>query len=397
MKLLSLNRRMLALVGVLLPLLALFIYVVLSSGPLAPVSVTVTTIDSRSISPALFGIGTVEARYTYKIGPTTAGRVKRVEVNVGDRVRAGQLLGEMDPVDLDDRLAAQEAALKRSEAILLAAEIQVQEALARKTFALSQVNRYESLLQSQSVNEETVEAKQQEHQVAEAGYAAARANLDVARQELSRVGADLKGLMQQRANLRLVAPADGLVVSRDADPGTTVIAGQSVVEVIDPKSLWISVRFDQLNSSGLRDRLPSRILLRSQADHFFAGQVLRVEPMSDAVTEEVLAKVVFDTVPDPLPPVGELAEVTVALPALPSTPVVPNASVQRVDGRLGVWLIEDGELSFAPIKIGATDLDGWVQILDGLKTGQHVVVYSQRALSARRRVKIVEQISGMSQ
>jgi hypothetical protein len=119
--------------------------------------------------------------------------------------------------------------------------------------------------------------------------------------------------------------------------------------------------------------------------------------MSDAVTEEVLAKVVFDTVPDPLPPVGELAEVTVALPALPSTPVVPNASVQRVDGRLGVWLVENGDLSFAPIKIGATDLDGRVQILDGLKTGQRVVVYSQRALSARRRVKIVEQISGMSQ
>jgi multidrug resistance efflux pump len=44
-------------------------------------------------------------------------------------------------------------------------------------------------------------------------------------------------LVTQRGNLRLIAPADGLVSSRDADPGTTVVAGQAVVEVIDPESL----------------------------------------------------------------------------------------------------------------------------------------------------------------
>ena len=397
MKLLSLNRRMLTLIGVLVPLLALFIYVVLSSGPLAPVPVTVTTVEVRSISPALFGIGTVEAQYTYRIGPTVAGRVKRVDVQVGDSVQRGKLLAEMDPVDLDDRLTAQEAVLRRAEATVLATEAQVREALSRKTYAETQANRYEQLLQSKSVNNETFEAKQQEHQVAQAGLATANANLDAARQEMSRARADLRGLTQQRANLRLVAPADGLVISRDADPGTTIIAGQSVVEVIDPRSLWINVRFDQLSSSGLRSGLPARIVLRSQAEHFIDGQVLRVEPVSDAVTEEILAKVVFDTMPVPPPPVGELAEVTVALPALPNMPVVPNASIQRVDGRLGVWLIDDRELSFAPIKIGATDLDGWVQILDGVRAGQQVVVFSQRALTASKRVEIVESLPGMSQ
>ena len=69
--------------------------------------------------------------------------------------------------------------------------------------------------------------------------------------------------------------------------------------------------------------------------------------------------------PKTLPPIGELAEVTVAMSALPAAPVVPNASVQRVDGRLGVWLIDGDKLHFAPVKVGATDLDGRVQILDG--------------------------------
>ncbi len=396
MKFISLNRRTFALLAVIIPLLALLAYVALRSGPLAPIPVTVTTVESRSIAPALFGVGTVEARYTYRVGPTVAGRIKRVDVQVGDRVRAGQLLGEMDPVDLGDRIAAQEAGLKRAESAVLATEAQVREALARKTFAEKQGSRYEQLLQARSVSEETVEGKRQDIQVTEAGFAATRANLEAARQELVRIRSDRDGLIQQRANLRLITPVGGLVAARNADPGTTVVAGQSVVEVIDPASLWINVRFDQLRVSGLSARLPVHIVLRSQDGLRLAGRVLRVEPMADSVTEETLAKVMFDTLPERLPPVGELAEVTVAMPALPASPVAPNASVQRVAGRLGVWLLEKDKLRFAPIKVGATDLDGRVQILEGLKAGERVVVYSQRALGSRSRVKIVERLEGVS-
>ncbi len=387
---------MLALLAVVVPLLALLIYVALRSGPLASIPVTVTTAESHSIAPALFGIGTVEARFTYRIGPTVAGRIKRVEVQVGDRVQAGQLLGEMDPVDFDDRIAAQKAALNRGESAVVAAEAQVRETLARKTYAEKQASRYEQLLKTRSVSEESVEGKRQEIQVTEAGFAAARANLGATRQEMARIRSDLDGLIQQRANLRLITPVSGLVATRNADPGTTVVAGQSVVEVIDPATLWINVRFDQLRVSGLRTGLPVQIVLRSQEGIRFAGRVLRLEPMADAVTEETLAKVIFDALPKRLPPVGELAEVTVEMSALPETPVLPNASVQRVTGRLGVWLIEEDKLRFAPIKVGATDLDGRVQILEGIKAGDRVVVYSQRALGPRSRVKIVERLEGVS-
>jgi multidrug efflux pump subunit AcrA (membrane-fusion protein) len=396
MKFVFFNRRTFALLAVIIPLLALLAYVALRSGPLAPIPVTVTTVESRSIAPALFGVGTVEARYTYRVGPTVAGRIKRVDVQVGDRVRAGQLLGEMDPVDLGDRIAAQEAGLKRAESAVLATEAQVREALARKTFAEKQGSRYEQLLQARSVSEETVEGKRQDIQVTEAGFTATRANLEAARQELVRIRSDRDGLIQQRANLRLITPVGGLVAARNADPGTTVVAGQSVVEVIDPASLWINVRFDQLRVSGLSARLPVHIVLRSQDGLRLAGRVLRVEPMADSVTEETLAKVTFDTLPERLPPVGELAEVTVAMPALPASPMAPNASVQRVAGRLGVWLLEKDKLRFAPIKLGATDLDGRVQILQGLKAGERVVVYSQRALAAHSRIKIVERLEGVS-
>ena len=396
MKLLNMQKRTLALIGVVIPLLALFVYVALRSGPLAPVPVTVITIESRSISPALFGIGIVEARYTYRIGPTVAGRIRRVDVNVGDRVKAGQLLGEMDPVDLDDRVISQEAASKRIEASVLAAESQVRDTAARFNYADTQAKRYEKLLQTGSVAEVAAETKQQERLVAEASLATARANLDASRQDLARVRADREGLGKQRANLRLIAPVDGLVITRQADPGTTVVAGQAVIEVIDPKSLWINVRFNQLSSSALLQGLPAGIVLRSKSEESITGRILRVEPLADAVTEETLAKVIFDGLSEPLQTVGELAEVTVMLPPLSAALVVPNAGIQRVDGRIGVWLIDDGGLRFAPVKTGATDLDGMVQAVEGLRTGERVVIYSQRTLSAKSRVKIVDRLPGVS-
>ena len=82
----SLHGRTIALASVLVLLAGLLGYVALRAGPMAPVAVTVISVDSQAIKPALFGIGSVEARFTHKIGPTFAGRIKRVEVQSGDRV-----------------------------------------------------------------------------------------------------------------------------------------------------------------------------------------------------------------------------------------------------------------------------------------------------------------------
>lgn len=381
MKKLPLQRRTLVLLAVLLPLLALFVYVVLRAGPLASIPVTTVTVENRSIAPALFGIGTVESRYTYKIGPTIAGRVKRLEVNVGDTVKAGQLLGEMDPLDFDDRIRAQDAALRRAEA-------QLREAQARHVYAQNQARRYEQLLAARSTSEEILATKQHELRIADASQSGLR-------EELARVRADREALMAQRRNLRLVAPFDGMVAARNVDPGTTLVAGQTAVELIDPKSLWINVRFDQVHAGGLASTLPARIVLRSRGGAALAGRILRVEPLADPVTEEALAKVVFDQLPQPLPPVGELAEVTGVLPSLPAAPVIPNAAIQRIGGRLGVWKLTDGDAVFAPVVLGSADLDGRVQIREGLKAGDRVVVHTARTLTAQSRIHVVDRLPGV--
>lgn len=386
------NRRTWMLTAVLASLGVAFAYVALRTGPLAPVSVTLATVEERAISPSLFGIGAVEARYTHRVGPTTAGRVRTLLVDVGDHVVAGQPLAEIDPIDLDERITAQQKAEGRAAALERTAQAQLADAEARARLARTQAGRAEQLLDGGWISEAAVDARRQEMQVAEAGAAAARANLAAASQDRRRAGAESAALIRQRSNLRLVAPADGLVVRRVAEPGTTVVAGQAVVEIIDPANLWINARFDQTQSTGLAPGLRARVLLRSRSGAPFEGRVVRTEPMADAVTEEMLAKIGFET--GELPPVGELAEVTLILPPAGETPTVPNAAIHRVDGEIGVWVVTDGRLRFQSVTTGATDLEGTIQVLSGLDPGERVVAYSQRGLTSRTRIRIVDALAG---
>ncbi len=369
-----------AVIALIVPLLALFIHVALRSGPLAPVAVTLATVEELRVTPSLFGVGTVDAQYTHRIGPTSPGRLRRLDVQPGDAVRAGQVLGEMDPVDLDDRVRSQQAAVKRAEAGL-------REVAARHSHAAAQADRYERLFARRLVSEEAVDAKREDLRIAQAALAAAR-------EEVTRARAEREAFIAQRGNLRLISPIDGVVTARDADPGTTVVAGQAVVEIIDPASLWVDVRFDQISAAGLRAGLPARIALRSRGGGVLHGRVLRVEPKADAVTEETLAKVAFDGRPEPLPPIGELAEVTVELPAVAPAPVIPNAALRRDEDVPGVWRVVDGDLHYTPVRLGVADLDGRVQTLEGLRTGDRVVWHAEKALNGRSRIRVVERIPG---
>lgn len=374
-------------------LLVALAFVALRSGPLTATRVTVMQAAEGRFTPALFGIGTVEARRSYLIGPTLAARVRAVAVDVGDTVRAGQLLAEMDPVDLDERTAALEASVARAGSAITAADAQRRDALARRELAAVNARRYAELGAQNFISAGALEARLQEQASADAALSAAEANLGAARQDRQRLLAEQAALRQQRANVRLFAPADGVVSSREAEPGSTVVAGQAVLRVIVPSSLWVRVRLDQGRSAGLAAALPAQIVLRSDPGRSWAGRVARVEAVSDSVTEERLAMVGFDALPPGLS-VGELAEVTLALPASERAVVLPNAAVRHVDGRNGVWTVAGGALRFAPVRLGALGLDGEVQVLEGVAPGTTVVVHSEKELGAGSRFEVVPSLAG---
>ena len=392
MKISSTLKRRLPLLGLAVLLIGLFVFVMMRAGPLAPIKVTVATVKEGSFAPELFGIGTVEARRNWMIGPTVAGRVLNVKVDVGDVVKAGQILAEMDPVDIDERLASLDASIERAKSGQAAAAAQLADALAKRELAASNMRRNQDLADKSFISSNALETFSQGEASADAALDSARANASGATQDLTRAKADRAALMQQRANVRLVAPSDGVVSARDAEPGSTVVAGQSVLRLIDPASMWVKLRVDQGRSSGLAQGLKARIAMRSQPGVESPGRVARVELLSDSVTEERIAQLAFDKLPSGVS-VGEMAEATIELPAIPKSLIVPAASIQRQGSSNGVWRMESGKPAFAPIKIGATSLDGQVQVMGGLKAGDEIVVYSQKPLEPSSRLQVVDAIT----
>ena len=122
--------------------------------------------------------------------------------------------------------------------------------------------------------------------------------------------------------------------------------------------------------------------------------MLWVEPRADAITEEILAKVVFNQPPTPLPPLGELAEVTISLAPLARSLTIPNAAVHRINNQVGVWKVVAEKPQFVEVQLGRSNLAGDVQVLAGLSENDQVVLYSEKPLHAKNRLRVVKQLAG---
>lgn len=366
-------------------------WVIATQGPLAPIKVTVTEARETTLALSLFGIGTIEARRSYAIGPTAAGRVSRVLVDQGDVVSAGQALAEMDPVDMEDRVVASRASAQRAGQLAHSAEAAVAESRSRAHIARASAARYAELRQKNFISQEGADAKYHETKAADAALAGATATLAAARDEARRADADQAGTNKARANLRMLSPVAGVIAARLAEPGSTLVAGQSVLLLVDPTSLWVKARVDQGRSAGLAPGLPVDIVLRSLPGQVLRGKVERVDLVADAVAEERIANVSFLKVPEHLT-IGELAEVTIHLPAVERALAIPAASLKRIGKAEGVWQLSGRRTAFRPLTIGARSLDGQAQVISGLSAGASVVVHSSRPLTPDLRVKIVNSL-----
>ncbi len=365
-----------------------FVWVAATSGPLAPVKVVTAKAETGALERRVFGIGTVEARYVYTIGPTQPGRIARLLVDQGDTVQAGQLLGEMDPVDLDERIQAAYAAREKSVAALAVAKAQLDQAKNRYDLAASNAVRYANLRGSDTISAELAEAKIADADLAKAALAGAEAALRITVRDVEKTAADLRSLRVQKDNLQLTSRYGGVIVSREAEPGSTVVAGQAVLKIVDPKTLWIRARVDQADAGAIAPGQEAEIVLRSLGRRSLKGRVFRVELQGDSVTAERIVDIEF-TEAAPLR-LGELAEATINTAEAPRGLYVPAAAVKKLDGGHGVWKIENGKAAFRAVQTGITTLDGKTGITGGLSPGETLIVYSPAELRSGMKVKQVK-------
>ncbi|HEY9099730.1 MAG TPA: efflux RND transporter periplasmic adaptor subunit [Thiobacillus sp.] len=381
----KIGKRSLVLVVGGLAFVAAFVWLLTTSGPLAPVGVEFASVSRADLKPGVYGIGTVEAQHDYAVGPIQAGRVLSVRVDQGDVVKIGQLLAEIDPIDLSQRAEAARNGTARARQAAEAAQAQVAEADSRAQLAQANNERYQALVKQKFIAKEMADSRRHEAAAAAAALTAARANAAGAQRDIRRAEAELRGIGQLQNSLQLVSPIDGVVTAREAEPGATVVAGQAVVRLVDPTRLWVRARVDQARAQGIQVGQAADIVLRSAPGKALPGKVVRIDLQSDAVTEERIVNVAFVAAPDQLY-LGELAEVDIQLKGVSNVLTVPRAAIVQLNGQGGVWQSDDGHARFMPIKLGVHTPER-VQVVSGLDAGSRIIVYSAKQLEDGVRVR----------
>lgn len=297
-----------------------------------------------------------ERRVTH-ISPRIEGTVRKVRASLGERVRRGQPIVELESVQLGE-----------VESEYLAAQAALR--LARSSF-----ERQEQLRKEQISSEKEYLAARQQHEAAQIHARSAQeklARLGVGQGDIERLaGPDRSG---GEGALVVRAPAEGIIVEMHAVPGELVKPDESIVTVGDVSSVWVwaDLYEDQLGrvlEAQRTRKLRAEIAVKAFPDTRFPGNVDFVGPTMDERTRTVKVRVAAPN-PDAKLRAGMFASVRIFLPGQEEALAVPRAAVLSDEGRSFVFVHHHGDYWIRrPVDPGRKWVD-WVEVKSGLSGGE---------------------------
>jgi HlyD family secretion protein len=357
---------------------------------LRPIKVQVAAVQ-RDVPVEVFGLGTVEARVTSKVGFKVSGVLVDLRADVGDHVSKGTVLARLDDREQAARVGRAKAATEQAEANLQKAQANVQKAQANFANAKSINERRQKLVESNTTSIETAETAKTAQDAALADVNLAASDVAVARAAIGDAKAQLE---QESATLdfhTLTAPYDAMATARLKELGSALGAGEPVFTLIDPKTVWVLAFIDESKAGEITVGKRAEIVLRSRPNERFRGQVARIEPESDRVNEERRIEIAFDNLPADFH-LGEQAEVYVTTVRLPQGLLVPEAAITGLGKNRGtVWTVEDGQLQQYEVTLSHRLLDGRYEITGGVPDKARVVAPLRSGLRAGRAASIAEE------
>ena len=337
-----------------------------------PVTVPVAAVDRGTVEATVANTraGTVEARRRAKLAPDVSGRVTRLTVSEGDRIEKGEILLELWN---KDRRA--DVALSRAQTE--AAEARVEQACDKADAAAREADRLLRLQKKGMASEEAVDRAVTERKSTAAGCRAARAEEEVAVNQVKAARARL-----ERTILR--APFTGTVGEINAELGEIVtpsppgIPTPPAIDLIDGDRPYVSAPIDEVDAPAIRVGMPARIHLDAYPDRTFPARVRRIDPYvrdTEKQARTVEVEVAFEdpaTVDGLMP--GYSADAEIILNRRDGVLRVPTEAI--VEGRVLV-LGKDGRLRERSVETG---LSNWelTEVTSGLKAGARVVLTPNR-------------------
>jgi RND family efflux transporter MFP subunit len=312
------------------------------SGP-PPAVVTVTRAESRDVPVVEQSIGDVDSSTAPKVGAEVAGRIVRVNVEIGDPVKKGQVLAEIDPLDYS-------ADAKRLEA---------QAVTQRKL-----TERYRELAKKGFVSSSALESY-------EAQDVAAREQFSRAAKNLSRT--------------RIVSPVTGRVDNRLVSVGDWIELGKPVFQLSTSEHLRVRLPFPETVASRIKVGQEVRLTTPTAPDKAVNGKIEQVRPAVGGSSRS------FDAIVDVANPgdwkPGSSVNGEVVIETHAGAVVVPEQSVVLRPAGTVVYAVENGQAAQRKVRTG-TKRGGYIEVVDGLRAGETVAMDGAGFLTDKAKVAV---------
>jgi RND family efflux transporter MFP subunit len=328
------------------------------TAPEFSVSVKVAPVVRSNIKSTIHAVGMIKALNQAKISAKIPGKVERVFFDVGDRVKAGCSLLQLEKIDLELAVRQAEAAVQMAEANHAKAKLDWE--------------RARELLDKGICSQQQFDLAKSGFEVADASVNQAKANLELARNQLD--------------NTEVTTLIGGTVTNKYVDLGERVAPGQPLFEIAEIKRVEVEV--------GVSDKLFAEIKLGQTAtvsvDGFtgpdFKGKIKEIQPSIDPMTRTFKVTIGVDNPRELLKP-GMFARATIEVGSHSAVLIIPKAATIEEEGKFYAVAVRNGKADKVEIVPGFRDGDQ-VEALSGLSDGDQVVIEGAYGLAKGAAVRI---------
>ena len=359
-----------------------------------PTEITTVVAEAESSGPSLGtsvlnASGYVVARRMATVSSKVTGKVLEIYVEEGMEVKKDQVLARLDPVNSSTVLTMAERELAAARSNLT--EIEVRLAEARRN-----LERNEALVKQQLVSQTALDTSRAEANALAARLAASQAQVKVSESSLAMRRNDFNDL-----NVR--APFDGVVISKDAQPGEMIspmsagggFTRTGIATIVDMSSREVEVDVNEAYINRVKSNQRVEATLDAYPDAPLAAHVVNIVPTADRTKATVRVRIGFDKLePQILPDMGIKVRFLDDAPVQPVASQgprirVPAVAVQKVDGESFVWVVSDERVERRAVTIGP-ESEGTIEIRAGVNSGDELVSPVVQGLVDGGKVKLKE-------
>jgi RND family efflux transporter MFP subunit len=367
-----------------------------AAAPPPAITVDTAKVETREMPRPIEAVGTLDPNEEVTVSNQVEGILDKLFVDLGDAVRSGQVIAELDTRELELNVHQQEAALQQELARVgltdpnasfdEAATSQVRQADAAFADAKIRLDRTKKLAESGVIAQQQLDAQQAQFDIADATLRSSRETVRNIRASIAARKAALALAQKKLADAKITAPLSGFIKDRIVSSGQFLKANSPVVTIVQSTPLKLHADVPEVAVSYMRIGRPVLFRVDAFPGRAFEGKITRLSPAVDQQSRTLKLEATVNNPDGSLKP-GFFTKVTVQTDRRDKALVVPSESLATVAGVEKVFVIENGKIAERVVRSGAHLRDG-IEIIEGLREGELVAKSNLSALQQGREVVV---------